>query len=197
MKKTILFALSCCVLTSSCFKKKAPDPVAEQLKIQLKQMAEIEKQRKIDQDLKEKEAIRKEAAEKRKEAKINAPIKAGEFGINIIPDANVTDKFLIPVHILTMTESQAENYRGKSAASYWRSPSSVAKEIKFGTSGQAHSHTGKIPFKVGDNAVVIITKIPGANDSNSVIVRTLKRNDDLSPSLPIRYALTEDGFLAL
>lgn len=196
MKLFLLFTMmASSLLITSCFKKKEPDPVAQQLKMQLKQMEDTERQRKIDQDLRDKEVARKEDAQKRLEAKRTAPIQAGEFSITIIPDPSVTNKFIVPVHVMTMSEGQAENYRSMKPANYWKTPNSAAKEIKFGTSGQSHTYDASIPFKTGDNALVIITKLPGAD--NAIIIRALKRNEDLSASSNINYTLTANGFLAL
>ena len=193
-KLTLFLALL--IITPSCSKKEKIDPVAEQLELQRKEMEERERERKIEDDLREKEAKRKEEVEKRAEKERSAPIRSGEFKLSILPDQSVASKFLVPVHIMTMKQEQAGLYRAMTSANYWKNPSPLAKEIKFGTSGQVGAYNGKIPFQSGDDTLIIITKIPGASQSETIIIRSLERNNDLSTT-PVTYSLTASGFRAL
>jgi len=196
MKASFLIATITSFLLISCSKDNAQELVAKQVELQRKETAQRERERKIEEDLREKEAKREKEVIERQEAQRKAPIRAGEFKISIIPDASVTSKFLVPVHVMTMSEGQAEIYRSINSENYWKSPNAAAQQIKFGTSGQSGAYNANVPFNPGDNAIVIITKIPGASQSETIIVRTLKRNDDLSTT-PLRYSLTASGFRAL
>jgi|GEM_PF-4144370 len=103
MKASFLIATITSFLLISCSKDNAQELVAKQVELQRKETAQRERERKIEEDLREKEAKREKEVIERQEAQRKAPIRAGEFKISIIPDASVTSKFLVPVHVMKIT----------------------------------------------------------------------------------------------
>ena len=89
-----------------------------------------------------------------------------------------------------MSESQADAYRGMPSKDYWKNPSPHAKKITFGESGKKDTYTTNIPFKQGDNTVVVITKLVG--NTQSISISNLKRNEDLSTP-PLNLRLSSGG----
>jgi len=201
--KLIVVSLCSLSLTACFFKKKesVAEAIAKQtksLEAQSKALEErqaiVEAERKAEEAKREALAAREKEEQHQKERQqklIDAPINQGEFKLHINPDpVSINNLFAVPVHVLTMPESQADAYRGMSSKDYWKNPSPHAKKITFGESGKKDTYTTNIPFKQGDNTVVVITKLVG--NTQSISISNLKRNEDLSTP-PLNLRLSSGG----
>lgn len=187
IKRLLSYSLVPIAIASCSPKAKPADTAIEAIK-DMQKIAAAEAAELAEEKVKEKAA----------ELALNGPIRAGEFRLTISPDASAQAMYAVPVHVLTMTESQADLYRSMSAKKYWESPNSNAKKVTFGKSGSNSAASMSVPFSSGHSHLVVIAKLPG-QDQDTIFVTKLKREPSSDPQNPrknpIRLRVSKSAIL--
>lgn len=136
--------------------------------------------------------------QKKAEAALAAPPKAGEFMLTISPGPDIREAFGIKVHVLSVNQGDVAQYRTMGADNYWRSPSGSAQEAVFGTSGKQQPVSFRVPSRDGADTVLIISKLPGSSPAR-ILDYKLERQPGTDPMQPLapskRVTLSSNGLL--